>query len=517
MTELSSYPPHETWHDVTSLDAKAWPRREEHHHTLVPTTCFNCEAACGLLCHVNHATGRIDRVEGNPLHPASRGRNCAKGPATLNQIDDHERILHPLRQAGERGSGQWERVSWDEALDDIGGRIRAAIAEGRHNEVMYHVGRPGEDGYAERVLQCWGIDGHNSHTNICSSNARIGYQSWMGHDRPSSDFANAEVIFLISSHLESGHYFNPHAQRIIEAQSKGATVICVDPRLSNTGSKADHWLPAWPGTEPFLLLAIARLLVLNGTWERDFVRRWCNWEVYLRERHPHRPVEFDSVGPALADDYAAYTPTEAERVCGVAAAQITEIAGSSAPIRPSSRPTTGGPRAPATWAAGRRPGACSSSTCSPARWAPSGAPPATAGTSTRHPTRPALRPSSSGTNSAGRGSTRWPTTRCRSCCLISWPRAGAAWRCTSAGCTTRCGPTPTDSAGWRPSPTRTRFPATWPSRPPGRRRPSSPTTCCPWEWAPSATTWPASRRTPGAGSASASRCCAATRRSAASP
>ena len=326
MTDLHSYPPHETWHDVTSLDAKAWPRREEHHHTLVPTTCFNCEAACGLLCHVNHATGRIDRIEGNPLHPASRGRNCAKGPATLNQIDDHERILHPLRRAGERGSGQWEPVSWDEALDDIGGRIRAAIAEDRHNEIMYHVGRPGEDGYAERVLKCWGVDGHNSHTNICSSSARIGYQSWMGHDRPSSDFANAEVIFLISSHLEAGHYFNPHAQRIIEAQTNGATVICVDPRLSNTGSKADHWLPAWPGTEPFLLLAIARLLVLNGAWERDFVRRWCNWEVYLRERHPHRAVEIDSVGPALLDDYAAYTPTEAERVCGVAADRISEIA-----------------------------------------------------------------------------------------------------------------------------------------------------------------------------------------------
>ena len=326
MSELNAYPPHDTWHDAVTLDAKAWPKRVEHHHTLVPTTCFNCEAACGLLCHVNHATGRIDRIEGNPLHPASRGRNCAKGPATLNQIDDHERILHPLRRKGERGSGQWEQVSWGDALEDIGGRIRAAITEGRHNEVMYHVGRPGEDGYAERVLKCWGVDGHNSHTNICSSNARIGYQSWMGHDRPSSDFANAEVIFLISSHLEAGHYFNPHAQRIIEAQSSGATVICVDPRLSNTGAKADFWLPAWPGTEPFLLLAIARLLLTDGAWDQEFVRRWTNWETYLRERHPQRPAEFDSLGPALLEDYAAYTPAETERVCGVPAEQIEEVA-----------------------------------------------------------------------------------------------------------------------------------------------------------------------------------------------
>ena len=347
VTELHSYPPQETWHDVTSLDAKAWPNRVENHHTLVPTTCFNCEAACGLLCHVNHATGRIDRIEGNPLHPASRGRNCAKGPATLNQIDDHERILYPLRRAGERGSGQWERVSWDEALDDIGGRIRTAIAEGRGNEVMYHVGRPGEDGYAERVLQCWGVDGHNSHTNICSSNARIGYQSWMGHDRPSSDFANAEVIFLISSHLESG----PLLQPARPADHRGAGARARRSSASTPGSPTPAPRPTTgcrrgPGTEPFLLLAIARLLLLNGTWERDFVRRWCNWEVYLRERHPQRPVEFDSVGPApgggLRRLHARRGRTGLRRGGG---GDSTEIARDHR--RPSHEirlPTTGGPR-----------------------------------------------------------------------------------------------------------------------------------------------------------------------------
>jgi len=326
MTDLTQYPPHEDWHDYTSLNAKAWPDKVEEHHSLVPTTCFNCEAACGIIAHVNHETGEIDKIEGNPLHPASRGRNCAKGPATLNQVYDPERVMYPMKRVGERGSGQWERVSWDDALEDIGTRIGAAMDEGNRDGVMYHVGRPGEDGYADRVLKSWGVDGHNSHTNICSSNARIGYQSWMGHDRPSSDFANAEVIFLISSHLEAGHYFNPHAQRIIEAQGKGATVICVDPRLSNTGSKADHWLPAWPGTEPFMLLAIARLLIESGDWQKDFVRRWVNWETYLRETRPDLPVEIDSMQQAWLDEYAEYTPERAAEVCGVDADQLREIA-----------------------------------------------------------------------------------------------------------------------------------------------------------------------------------------------
>ncbi|MEM7284844.1 MAG: molybdopterin-dependent oxidoreductase [Actinomycetota bacterium] len=326
MTDLNKYPPLDKWHDWRELDAKAWPDKVERKYTLVPTSCFNCEAGCGLVAYFDQETGEITKVEGNPEHPASRGRNCAKGPATLNQVYDPERVMFPMKRVGERGSGAWERISWDQALDEIGGRLRTAFEEDRHNEVMYHVGRPGEEGYTDRVLKAWGVDGHNSHTNICSSNARIGYQSWMGHDRPSADYANAEVIFLISSHLESGHYFNPHAQRIIEAQQKGATVIVCDPRLSNTGSKADHWLPTWPGTEPFLLLAIIHQLLENGTWEKDFVRRWVNWETFLAEEYPDMPQEWASVEGALRQHYAEYTPERAEHVTGIAADQIREIA-----------------------------------------------------------------------------------------------------------------------------------------------------------------------------------------------
>ncbi len=326
MTELRNYPPHDKWHDWRELDAKAWPERKERKYTIVPTTCFNCEAGCGLVAYFDQETDEITKIEGNPEHPASRGRNCAKGPATLNQVYDPERILYPMRRVGERGSGQWERISWDTALEEIGGRIRTAIQEDRHNEIMYHVGRPGEDGYTDRVLKAWGVDGHNSHTNICSSNARIGYQSWMGHDRPSSDFANAKVIMLISAHLESGHYFNPHAQRIMEAQANGAKIIAVDTRLSNTGAKADYWLSTWPGTEPFLCLAIARQLIEDETWNAEFMERWTNWQTYLENKRPDLPVEFASVRTALLDEYAEYTMEAAEQKTGVEASVIAEIA-----------------------------------------------------------------------------------------------------------------------------------------------------------------------------------------------
>ncbi len=103
---FEAFPPPERWDDWTELDAKSWPDRVERRYTLVPTTCFNCESACGLLAYVDRETGEVRKFEGNPLHPGSRGRNCAKGPATKTQTDDPERILHPLRRTGPRGGGR---------------------------------------------------------------------------------------------------------------------------------------------------------------------------------------------------------------------------------------------------------------------------------------------------------------------------------------------------------------------------------------------------------------------------
>ncbi len=324
--KLTNYPPPDQWDDWTEYEAKSWPHREKKNYSIVPTTCFNCESACGLLAYVDKETEEIRKFEGNPYHPGSRGRTCAKGPATINQIKDKDRILYPLRREGERGEGKWKRVSWDEALDDIAGRIRKALQEGRNNEVAYHVGRPGHEGYADRVLQGWGVDGHNSHTNICSSGARFGYNIWYGYDRPSPDHAHAKVIFLISAHLESGHYFNPHAQRIIEGKMKGAKLIVLDPRLSNTASMADHWLPTYPGTEAALMLAMARIILQEKLYNETFLKNWVNWQDYLKNDHPEREQTFEQYIAAMIDDYKEYTPEFASQETGIPVDQVMEVA-----------------------------------------------------------------------------------------------------------------------------------------------------------------------------------------------
>jgi len=323
---LTNFPPPEQWNDWVEYEATDWPRVSKKHYTIVPTTCFNCEAACGLTAFIDKETGAVRKFEGNPYHPASRGRNCAKGPATINQITDPDRILYPMRRKGPRGSGEWERVSWDEALDAIAARIRKALQEKRNNEVVYHVGRPGHEGYMDRVLQSWNVDGHNSHTNICSSGARFGYAIWYGYDRPSPDHANADFIFLISAHLESGHYFNPHAQRIIEAKMKGAKLAVLDPRLSNTASMADYWMPSYPGTEAALLLAMAKVILDEGLYNRTYMEKWVNWEDYLRNMHPDSPVTFEQYIEKMREEYAAFTPEYAETESGVKATMIVDVA-----------------------------------------------------------------------------------------------------------------------------------------------------------------------------------------------
>jgi anaerobic selenocysteine-containing dehydrogenase len=319
--ELGSYPDPSEWNDWVEYEAEGVPKE----YSVVPTACFNCEAGCGLLTYIDKETGEIRKIEGNPEHPGSRGRNCAKGPATINQLQDPQRIEHPLKRDGPRGSGEWTRVSWDEALDDIASEMRETIEDDRENEITYHVGRPGHEGSMDRNINAWGLDGHNSHTNICSAGARAGYAFWHKYDRPSADFANAEFILLLSAHLESGHYFNPHAQRIMEGVMEGGQLAVLDPRLSNTAAMSDYWLPTQPGSEAAVLLAMANVIIEQDLYDETFVRNWVNWEQFLDEKHPGRRQTFGTYMDVLRETYSDFTPAYAEAESGVDAEMIEAV------------------------------------------------------------------------------------------------------------------------------------------------------------------------------------------------
>lgn len=352
--ELACYPSFDQWDSFVELDGHDWKRggigrkgikSDENpkgikatEYMLVPTICNNCEALCGLTAWVdigeykNSQELRVRKYMGNPLHHGSRGRNCAKGYATLSQMYDPDRIPFPLKRApgSKRGEGKWVRTTWDEAMSTIGKKMHDTLKNGDEiskKSIMYHVGRPNESGFGTRVVGSMNIDGYNSHTNICSAGARQGTLQFTGSDRNSPDWANSKLIFLQSSHAaDAGHYYQAAAGLIADARKKGAKLVVLDPRMSNSAGMADLWVPIWPGTEAALYLYLVNRIVhekdKNGDdlIKHDFVKKWLNWDVLMQDKAhlnfmvaegllPKMPAgeSYEDFVGFLRDMYAPYT------------------------------------------------------------------------------------------------------------------------------------------------------------------------------------------------------------------
>ncbi|MBL8913055.1 MAG: molybdopterin-dependent oxidoreductase [Archangium sp.] len=294
---FAMYPPPEKWNGWRELSGDDWKRGgiartdvKVHEHVLVPTICNNCEAACGLTAWVDKETMVVRKYMGNPFHTGSVGRNCAKGYAVQSQMYDPDRIPFPLKRAPgtKRGEGKWVRTTWDEALTTIGAKMNAALKSGdafSKKSIMHHVGRPNESGFTPRVWASLGQDCQSSHTNICSASGRLASLLWVNDDRSAPDWENSRLILLVSSHAaDAGHYFQQSAAQIARARKKGAKLVVLDPRLSNSAGIADLWIPCWPGSEAAIHLSMAARLIREKKYDREFVRTWWNWQDLLADQ-----------------------------------------------------------------------------------------------------------------------------------------------------------------------------------------------------------------------------------------
>lgn len=331
--ELDFYPPLEKWDNFQELDGQDWKRGGIGRHgikseenpdgikvnnfMIVPTACSNCEASCGLTAWVEKDTLNVKKYMGNPLHSGSRGRNCAKGYATQSQMYDPDRIPFPLKRApgSKRGEGKWVRITWDDALNEIGEKMHNTLKKGDElskKSLMFHVGRPNENKFQARVWHTLGVDSFNSHTNICSSGGREGNIQWTNDDRTSPDWANAKLIMLESSHAaDAGHYFQQSAGYIADARKRGAKLVVLDNRLSNSAGLADLWIACWPGTESAIKLSLVRQLLEDGKANLDFVKKWVNWENFMDNKEYLRYlVENDRLSKMPnGDDFDTYVET----------------------------------------------------------------------------------------------------------------------------------------------------------------------------------------------------------------
>ena len=244
--------------------------------TVLKSVCRSCHGGCGVLLHVRD--GVLVKVEGDRESPLNHGRLCPIGTVTVDIVNHPDRLKYPRRRIGPRGSGQWTRISWDEALDEISERLLAirekfgpeAIAlgtgTGRHHirwvsRFGHALGTPNwcEPGFA----QCF-------HPRVNTCILTFG-------DFPVSDFTGgtppACMLFWGHNPLNSG----PDGEtrfNVREALDTNPKVIVVDPRETELARRADIWLQLRPGTDDALALAFLNVIIGEEIFDAPFVNQW---------------------------------------------------------------------------------------------------------------------------------------------------------------------------------------------------------------------------------------------------
>ncbi|MCF8128725.1 MAG: molybdopterin oxidoreductase family protein [Deltaproteobacteria bacterium] len=232
---------------------------------------FDCPDTCGLLVGVEK--GKVVSVKGDPEHPFTNGAVCVKVKHYEKRIHSEQRILHPLKRVGKKGAGEFERISWDQALDEIVTRYKRIIADfggesilpysyaGTMGVVQFHGGHP----FFHR------LGASQLNRTICSAAAEAGFSATMG-SIPTTDIestVDSDLILLWGSNTLST---NMHAWPFfLKARKNGANIVSIDPYENRTAQKADLHLKLKPGTDAALALGIMHILLKKGLLDQRFI------------------------------------------------------------------------------------------------------------------------------------------------------------------------------------------------------------------------------------------------------
>jgi len=268
----------------------------------------DCPDTCALLTTVEN--GRAVKVQGNPDHKHTQGVLCTKVSRYTERTYNPDRLLHPLKRVGPKGSGQFEQVSWDEALADIAQKLQAIAAENPEAVLPYsYAGTMGwvqGEAMASRFFHKLGASFLDR--TICSSAGGEGLVYTLGGKLGMQiEFFSESKLILIwgSNSITSNVHFWRRAQ---EAKRNGAKLICIDPRHSETAEKCHVHLPIKPGTDAALALAIMRELVVNDWLDQNYIDNYTlGWD-------------------ALSQRAMTWTLERAAEVCGIEVAQIRALA-----------------------------------------------------------------------------------------------------------------------------------------------------------------------------------------------
>jgi len=245
--------------------------------TIVKTTCALCPSGCGLDVRV--VNGKAVKVEGNPLHPLNQGVCCLKGQTSLEVLYSPERLEHPRIQTGERGSGEWKEISWDEALELVADKLTELREIGKaHTVALMHGELRGQmRQVVNRFMRAYGSPNVISRESLGEGTARMAMWLSQGVNAlPVYDINNSNYVLTFGGNLlESSRnligYLGATAFMRRGRPQRGK-LVAVHPRLSLTGIKADEWVPIRPGTYGALALGMANVIINSNLYDEDFVR-----------------------------------------------------------------------------------------------------------------------------------------------------------------------------------------------------------------------------------------------------
>ena len=271
----------------------------------LPTTCWECSTLCGALATVRD--GRVVEVLPNPAHPTSQGAFCVKGMRGLPESTyGPERITHPMRRVGARGGGQFERISWDAALDEMADRL--AEVRTRHGALSIAGAVSGaffsRGAIIALLMRSLGSPNWLINQDLCGGCRAVSDMVTGLGIAGGEDIDNTACALIVGANLTAA---NPiQWARLKRAKARGARVVVIDPFRTPSADLADLWIRPRPGTDAAIALAMTDVMIRERLYDESFVQDWCHGFAALAERASLYPPErAAAIAQVKADDIIA--------------------------------------------------------------------------------------------------------------------------------------------------------------------------------------------------------------------
>ena len=246
------------------------------------TICTTCHARCGALVHSDG--NKIVRLEGDPNQPFSRGMFCSSGLSEKEIHEHQDRVIYPMKRVGPRGSGEWERITWDEAMDTMAKKtIEIKEKYGPESIITGQgTGRTWNHWHI-RLNSTVGIEGWSMvPTHVCLMPHIVPNALTFGVFSPGfGDLVNANTTIIWGASPIS---LRASIGVILDRKEQGGKLIVIDPRYTDIAKSADIFLRPRPGTDAALALALCHVLIKENLYNKEFVDKWCYGFDELAER-----------------------------------------------------------------------------------------------------------------------------------------------------------------------------------------------------------------------------------------